>query len=224
MLSAHQPCYIPWLGFFDKLLRADKFVLLDDVQFATGPDNYVNRNRIKTPRGVEWLTIPLLMGGHLDKTIGEMQIATAWRAKHLGKLKEGYLGAPYADLADWVLPPPGHNLADVAGMSVCGIADMIFPEVLSRIETQSELEVIGHKTDLIVNLCKATNERSFLFGGHGRDYADLDMLRDHGIEAVFQEYHCPVYPQMHGAFVPNLSIVDALLNVGVEGTRRLLCP
>jgi len=214
---------LPWLGFFDKVRRSDTFVLLDDVQFSTGPDNYVNRVKVKSEGGAKWLTLPLDMAGHLGKTVAEMGVLPGWRENHLRTLNAYYRGAPYLYTLDMLLPPEAESLADVAGMSCVDLITDLLPNSISRVVMQSETGVTGHKTDLIVRLCKATGEKSFLFGGHGKDYADLDMLRDHGIEPVFQEYRHPIYPQLHGEFVKGLSVVDAILNIGFEETRKLLC-
>jgi hypothetical protein len=223
VLSAHQPCYLPWMGFWDKVLRADTFVLLDDVQYSTGADNYTNRVKVKSPGGVKWLTIPLEMDGHLDRTVADMLTLPGWREKHIAALRDYYRHAPYIGLLDGLLPPEGEYLADVAGMSVLQLGLELVPKLVPNMVTQSALGVTGHKTELIVNLCKATGEKAFLFGGHGKDYADLALLRDHGIEPVFQEYEHPMYQQLHGPFVAGLSVVDAILNAGVKETRRLLC-
>ncbi len=223
MLSAHQPCYLPWLGFFDKVRRSDTFVLLDDVQFSTGRDNYVNRVRVKSPAGVKWLTLPLDMAGHLDKSIAEMTVLPGWREQHLRTLREYYRGAPHLDILDMLLPPEAECLSDVTAMSCIDLVTDLLTDGLQRLTMQSELGVAGNKTELIVNLCLATGERSFLFGGHGKDYADLALLRDHGIEPVFQEYDHPVYQQQRAPFVEGLSVVDAILNIGMDETRKLLC-
>lgn len=223
MLSAHQPCYLPWLGFFDKVRKSDTFVLLDNVQFSTGRDNYVNRVKVKSPAGVKWLTLPLDMGGHLSKSIAEMTVLPGWREQHLRTLREYYRGAPSLDALDMLLPPEMARLSDVTAVSCIDLVTDLLHDGRQRLTMQSELGVVGRKTELIVNLCHATGERSFLFGGHGKDYADLALLRDHGIEPVFQGYEHPVYPQRHGAFVAGMSVVDAILNIGMAETRKLLC-
>lgn len=225
MLSAHQPAYLPWLGYFDKIRRSDVFVILDDVQFsARSKDNYVNRNRVKGPAGAEWLTVPVQMSGHMDKRIGDMLVAGPWRMAHFDKLTRFYSQAPYGHLRQAVLPPEAGHLCDVSSLSVIGLVGMLMPEYAPRIKMQSELGLPpSSKTQLIVDLCKATGQKAFLFGSHGRDYADLDLLRENGIEPVFQDYEHPSYPQQWGGWIPNLSVVDAILNVGIEGTRRLLC-
>jgi hypothetical protein len=223
MLSAHQPCYLPWLGLFDKILRSDTFVILDQVQFATGKDNYVNRNRIKGPSGAEWMTVPVSMAGHTTKTIADMPVHAPWREQHLERIRRLYAPAPYVHLADGLLPPEAPCLADVAGMSLVMLVGMLLPECVSRLKTQSGLGLPpAHKTQLIADLCHATGERSFLFGGHGKDYADLDILRGARIEPVFQEYAHPSYPQLWGGWIPNLSVVDAILNVGVAETSAMI--
>jgi hypothetical protein len=223
VLSAHQPSYIPWLGLFAKILQSDTFVILDQVQFSTGKDNYINRNRIKGPSGAEWLTVPVSREGHLTTTVGDIPVHAAWRASHLAKIRQHYAPAPYVHLADGLLPPEGPHLSDVAGMSMLMLLGMLLPECVSRVKMQSELGLLpAHKTQLIVDLCHATGDRAFLFGGHGKDYADLDLLRDERIEPVFQEWEPPAYPQLWGGWIPNLSVVDAILNIGVCETSAMI--
>jgi hypothetical protein len=214
LLSAHQPAYLPWPGYFDKIERADAFVILDDVQFSTG-ENFVNRNRIKGVNGKpQWLTIPLKMHGHMGKTIREMDIDDSkfWRMEHWRKIVQSYSDAPfYVECCPMVSD----------GTSIECLSDqwMPFPH---KVHLQSGMGISGKGNQLILNLCHVLGADSFLFGAMGRNYCDFDLFKANGITPIFQDFHCPVYPQINGPFVPNLSIIDMLFNVGIEETKRLL--
>jgi len=225
-LSAHQPAYLPWLGYFNKIARADVFVILDDVQYEK--NSFINRNRIKTPQGVQWLTIPVHGGGR--PLIKDAQIAgDRWRGKHWKAIEQNYRKAPcFEEFADTIkevycLPPPylWTKLKDVLYPLAIMLKSMGFEH--ARICEQSDIGVGGHKQELILNLCKHFGADRFLFGSEGRGYADVEWFRERGIEIEFQDYHTPEYPQLYGEFVPDLSVVDALFNVGAEETRRLIC-
>ena len=89
ILSAHQPAYLPWLGYFHKLAVSDGFIILDNVQFEK--NSYINRNKIKTPSGESWLTIPVKMREHLNKSINEMEFADfKWQKKHFNSIIMNY--------------------------------------------------------------------------------------------------------------------------------------
>ena len=224
-LSAHQPAYLPWLGYFNKIAQADIFVILDDVQYEK--NSFINRNRIKTPQGVQWLTVPV--HGKGKPVIKDTLIANdRWRDKHVRSIEQSYSRAPYFDeMFEWIegtyrLPPPylWQKLADVEYLLALILKAM---NMSPAIADQSDIGVGGVKQDLILNLCKHFNADRFLFGSEGRGYADVEWFAKRGIECVFQDYHTPEYPQLYGEFVPDLSVVDALFNVGAERTREMIC-
>ena len=95
IVTAHQPAYLPWLGYFDKIARADVFVFLDDVQFEK--NSFINRNKIKTAQGGQWLTIPVRSKGHTDDTLRTTRVnaEVPWREKHLKAVALNYKKAPF---------------------------------------------------------------------------------------------------------------------------------
>jgi hypothetical protein len=116
IVSIHQPAYLPWLGYFDKIRRSDVFVFLDTVQLKK--NGFANRNRVRTASGVKWLTVPLLMKGHTEKSIGEMRInpASNWKRKHIATLAQAYRGRPhyerYAGGIERLIDGAGDSLGD----------------------------------------------------------------------------------------------------------------
>jgi hypothetical protein len=217
-LSAHQPAYLPWLGYFEKIARADIFVYLDTVQFEK--NSFTNRNRIKGPNGPFWLTVPVRQKGHLEGTLQTLEIdgAQAWREKHLKAIALSYARAPgfAAKFA---------RLEALYGEAHATLADFCWAQLQfwvqelglgrTRLVRSSELPAMARKSDLVLDLCRHFGANRYLSGKLGRDYLDEAAFGSHDIEVVYQDYRCEPYPQLHGEFVPALGIVDVWMNMPV---------
>lgn len=217
ILSAMQPCYLPWLGFFNKIVNSDLFVLLDDVQFEKG--SYINRVQIKTAQGPHWLTIPVGSDSYRKKIREVCASDATWGYKHAINTHDAYHRAAY-----YHEPKSVSQQIDLFTILMGNYAECqrIFqwhtPVVLN-----SWIDLGGEKQDLIINLCKHYNADAFLFGAKGRDYVDVDYFKSQGIEPLFQDFKCIEYPQQWGGdFIPGLSVIDALFNVGPEKTLDLI--
>lgn len=219
ILSAHQPAYLPWPGYFDKIARADVFVYLDTVQFEK--NSFINRNRIKTPQGVQWLTVPVKTRGHLSGSLRETEIEGSqnWRAKHLKSIAMNYSRAPhfatgFAHL-ERLLGDTETNLSELCWNQLRFWLDTF--RIDTRVVRASELAVTGTKSDLVLELCQALGADHYLSGALGRDYLVSEDFRAAGITLEFQSYATPAYPQQWGReFVPALSVVDYWMNCGAE--------
>lgn len=210
-MAGHQPNYLPWLGFFDKMRRCDVFIIEDIVQFVY--KEFQNRNRIKTPNGVQWLTVPVREGGK-RKPISDVEIANDqnWAERHWLTLMHSYASAPYwkeynnffrdAYSQKWA------RLIDLNMHLIKGI--MNFLDIDTKIVLASNLGVSGKKNDLLISQCKALGADTYLSGAGGKDYIDVERFGQEGLKVIFQDFQYPVYPQLWGEFVPNLSIVDYL--------------
>lgn len=216
LLSAHQPAYLPWLGYLNKIARADVFVILDEVQFERG--SYVNRNRILTANGPVWLTVPVTHKGHMGATIRDLLIVgDKWQRKHRDTMRQAY----GSDCFGCPARVDGAHLCDMIATSMSGLLEEL--DIRTPVLWLSEMGHSGHKQDLILSLCHQFGADRFLFGANGRDYVDVELFRKRGVEPLFQDFKCLPYPQRHTReFVPALSVVDALYNVGPEETRRLI--
>jgi hypothetical protein len=216
VLTAHQPVYLPWLGLFHKIASAPTFVSFDGVQYL--PKDWNNRNRIKTPNGAEWLTVPVLRHGHRDKPIVEIEInnVVPWRRKHWRALELSYRKAPYFDeyaaALEAVYEREWRYLTELDEHLLLWFLEMLGIEV--RFLKASELGLEGRKSDLVLDMCKRLGADVYIFGALGRDYAKVEEFAAAGVRVVFQDYRHPVYPQLHGAFEPYLSVVDLLFNCG----------
>lgn len=216
ILSAHQPAYLPWLGYFHKIAISDAFVILDEVQFEK--NSFTNRNKIRTTHGAIWLTVPVLMTGHLKKTISQIEInnETPWRKKHWKSLYFNYKKAPYFDKyadffedfykKDWI------RLCDAAEYTLSFFIKEL--EIKTVFHKQSDLRVESTKQQLVLDLCKKLKSDTFVFGALGKNYADISMFKNNDVKAYFQNYKHPVYPQLQKNFISYLSIIDLLFNVG----------
>ena len=224
MITAHQPAYLPWLGFFHKMVLSDQYVILDKVQFEK--NSFINRNQIKTSNGTCWLTIPLFMKKHTTKTIMEMRINNTinWRKKHWLTLLNNYKRAPffsqYSDFFEDMYAKNWEKLIDLTDYSTRFFIKEL--DIKANFIKLSALEVESKKQDLVIDICKKRKANSFLFGSRGKDYVDNEKFENENIEIYFQDYEHPAYNQQWGEFIPYLSIVDLLFNEGPEKSQQLI--
>jgi len=217
ILSAHQPAYLPWLGYFQKIAVSDMFCVLDTAQYSRG--DFINRNRIKTAQGPAWLTVPV--HAHGKPPICDVRISeTNWQKKHVATLANAYRKTPYyeryAPELYRVLTNRYAFLTDLTGALTRLCVGWLGIE--ARLLYASDYDFAGKKSDYLVNMCGQLGAATFVFGSRGRSYADVAAFKRAGIEVLFQEYRDPVYRQRYGLFVPRLSIIDLLFN---EGPRSL---
>lgn len=214
-VAIHQPQYIPWVPYFDKILRSDVFVFLDNVQFQN--NGLQNRNMIKGPQGAQWLTLPVKHS--FGQLISETKIdGDKARQKHLKTMEMNYKKAPYYeeifDIISKALNNANDNLSDIN----CNLVEKILDYLDYRGETHrnSELGVEGKGSELILNICKKTGADIYLSGQGGKNYLDMGAFEKSGIKLEFQTYANREYGQCFpkAGFCPNLSIVDLLFNEG----------
>ncbi len=218
MLTIHQPEHLSWLGFFDKVRRADGLVLLDNVQYRK--HYFQNRNRIRGPNGPVWLTVPVKNAGRFGQRIEAVEIDNTgnprWRDRHLKTLQQCYARAPflgdYAPSLQAILERDWEALGALNEALIAWLLDALGIRV--EVRRASELGVTGSGSGLILEICRRVGASSYLSGVSGRDYLDLAAFAAAGIEVQFQEFHHPIYRQLHDPFVPCLSVVDLLMNHG----------
>jgi hypothetical protein len=221
-LAIHQPQYLPWLGYLAKWAAADAFVFLDTVQYEK--NGWQNRNRIKTPAGPQWLTVPVRV--RLGTPIGEVAVDTAqpWRERHLRAIENAYARAPHLArhrealrglyATDWPRLAP---LAVATAEWLARAAGIATPARLA-----STLEVsAGGPTERLIALCRAMGADTYLAGREGGNYMDRQAFARAGITVLFQDYKHPEYAQPHGEFVPFLSGLDLLLTHGDDALAIL---
>lgn len=214
-----QPGYLPWLGFFDQMRRADVFVYYDDVRYDK--HSWRNRNRIKSSSGQpHWLTVPVRHSGLGFPGILNVEIdtRTAWARKHVGTLRQFYAQAPF--LRDYL--PELENLLERRWERLVDL-DLALAERLAgwlglkpRILRSSQLGVQGERSERLLAICRQLGAKRYLSGDAAKAYLDVELFARNGLEVVWQEYDHPIYPQQHGPFLPYLSAADLLLNCGPE--------
>jgi hypothetical protein len=219
-----QPGYLPWLGFFDQMCKSDVFVMYDDVQFDK--HGWRNRNRIKTPQGAQWLTVPVLTKGYGKQLNKDVLVNNAdrWSSKHLGALKQNYSKAPffrsYIGFFEQIYARRWKYLMDLNMTVIRGLMRELGLE--RKIVFSSDLGIAGGRTDRLVGICTKLGAQTFLEGDAGQAYLDESLFRLNHIEVEFQGYKHPVYRQLYGDFASHLSVVDLLLNHGSESLKIII--
>jgi hypothetical protein len=222
IVAAHQPQYLPWLGYFAKIEQADVFVLLDTVQYKKS--EWQNRNRIKTAGGPQWLTVPVTY--RFPQRINEVGVNNweRWQHKQRQAILSNYRKAPFwHDLAPFieeVLSPTWEFLAPLNIFGVKELAAIL--GVQTPLYVASELGEFPEDPDeRLIAITKHLGADTYLAGSGGRDYMKLDRYGQKGIKVLFQEYLHPVYEQRFGAFEPFMSVLDLLFNHGTDSLKIL---
>jgi hypothetical protein len=224
ILTAHQPVYLPWLGLFHKIAMADLFCYFDIVQYQT--KDYNNRNKIKTHSGEIWLSVPVESKQHFEKSVGEIRIVqNGWQRKHFKSIQLTYQKAAYFREYN-----PGLEALLIGQsfetLSALNFAILRFLMDCLAIDTPivkaSDYSFRGSKSDVVLDMCLQLKAQVYIFGAQGRDYADVQKFRAAGVEPLFQDYRHPVYRQLHGEFLPYMSVIDLLFNEGPRSREILL--
>lgn len=214
IMSAHQPAYLPWLGYFDKIKRSDLFIFLDTVQYEK--NSYTNRNKIKTANGPIWLAIPVIKTDHFNKIMSEMPLdkRKRWQKKHLHSIYMSYKKAPHFDeiypMLQELYEREYDNIVDVTWDHLHFWLEIL--GINTKIIKSSELGISSKKSDFVLDLCKAVDADHYISGAMGKDYLEVEKFRDVGVEVEFQDYQHPEYPQLYGEFIPNMGVVDFAMN------------
>lgn len=216
ILSAHQPAYMPWLGYFEKIQKSDIFIYLDTVQFEK--NSYINRNKIKTPQGSQWLTAPIRIKGHTSNTLMDMEldIEQPWAIKHLRAIELNYRKSRFFSHCY----PKLENLFSSAESKLTELCwDQLKLwldefEIETRIVRLSELNIMSKKSELVLDLCKHFSAETYYSGALGINYLDTHSFAEARIKINYQKYTHPTYPQLWGNFEPFMCIVDYWMNCG----------
>lgn len=222
----HQPDFLPHLAFFHRFLRADLFVVLDTAQYVDGTArSWMNRDKIKTAKGEQWLTVSVKKAprGTLIRDI-ELSTDTDWKTGNLNLIRENYRRAPYFDeiypRIEQLYRDSSRKLVDFNLRSIELLLTLLgirIPMVMAN-----ELNPTGAKNALLVDILRKMDATHYLSGLGARNYLHLALFEAAGIKVIWHDFRHPVYPQMHGQFVPFLSSIDFLLNCGTVESRKLL--
>ncbi|RYE40932.1 MAG: hypothetical protein EOP24_38985 [Hyphomicrobiales bacterium] len=213
-----QSNYIPWKGYFDLIARVDEFVLYDDMQYTRR--DWRNRNQIKTPQGVQWLTIPVEAKGRYTQKIKETEIDGAeWATLHWKAFEQNYRRAAcFDEIAAWLAPhylgdSLPRNLSVLNGNLIRAVCD--FLGIRTRISMSSDYQLSEERTERLADICVQAGADAYFSGPAARDYMDEEVFARRGVSLHWFDYSgYPEYPQLWGAFAHGVSIVDLLFNCG----------
>jgi len=211
-----QSNYIPWKGYFDLINSVDEFVFYDEVQFTK--NDWRNRNQIKTPQGLQWLSIPVFHK-HLHQNIDEILVADQkWRKKHWKTIEQNYRGAEYFEQYSPIFEK---LYGDTSETLLCKINYAFIFEInkilgiQTKISWSTDYETLPGKTERLVGICKNLNGEEYISGPAAKDYINEELFLENNIKLSWIDYGgYPEYKQLHSPFFHDVSIIDLILNEG----------
>lgn len=216
ILAIHQPQYLPWLGYFYKMSLADLFIILDHAQYAK--NKVQNRNYIRSHDGPLTLTVPVLSRGHSYDPIREIQIDNKqpWARRHWTWIEQAYRRYPYfLDYAGELEATYARTWKWLVDLNL-HLTNLLMHWLCVEVPTRrsSEFDFSGHKTELLVEICKTVGADTHISGQGATAFIEPERFREAGIRLLFCEFRHPVYYQYEQPFVPELSALDVVMNLG----------
>ena len=221
----HQPDFLPYLGFFDRLLKADIYVVFDNVQYVRSSRGWTSRDKIKTRNGEKWLTVSTQKAAR-DTLIKDILLSDNdyWKTDNLNLIRENYKKCKYySEIMPYIedlYSKKFTRMMDFNLESIKMIMNLLNIEI--DIVMGSELNPMGKSNELIVDIMKRLNCSKYLSGIGARDYYNPKIYDEAGVEVIWQEFNHPVYPQQFGEFIPYLSSIDLLFNCGIDESRLII--
>jgi len=229
-----QPTYLPWMGYFDLMDQVDIFVILDNVQFVK--QSWHQRNRIKTPKGLDWLTVPIVFRGRFGQLIKDVEIREAdfWR-KHLRAIQLNYARTTYFQdflgslLSTFEAEGPWNRLSDLNINLIVWLRDVL--GIKTPLVIASNLGVEGKRSELVAAICRNLGADEYLSPSGAADYLleEIKEFNNRNISVLFHNYEHPTYRQKFPPFLPFASAIDLIFNEGMKSIeiirsgRRLVC-
>jgi hypothetical protein len=214
-----QSNYIPWKGYFDMIASVDEFILYDDVQYTRR--DWRNRNKIKTPDGPQWITIPVSVKGRFFQSIRDTVIDdSSWSLQHWETIQRNYRRAPYYDEVAVVFEPiyrttPSRFLSDVNQQFIIAICNYL--GIPTTVTSSSSYELEDGRNERLVGLCEQAHATEYVSGPAAMDYLDETAFQQRGISVSWFDYSgYPEYPQLWGKFAHHVTILDLLFNCGSD--------
>jgi hypothetical protein len=218
-----QSNYIPWKGYFDLINTVDIFVFYDEVQFTK--NDWRNRNIIKNATGQQWLTIPVIQK-NLDQKIDNTIIAhSLWIRKHKQAIELNYRKSKYFDevfpIIEDLYQIENDNLSLINQKLILNINKLL--ELETKIINSTELSLKGDKVQRLVHACKKLNATTYVSGPRAKEYLDETLFHQNRIQVEWKDYsNYDDYSQLHQPFNHNVSIIDTLMNLGIEKTQQYI--
>ena len=217
-----QSNYIPWKGYFDLINMVDEFVLYDDMQYTRR--DWRNRNKIKTPQGLKWLTIPVEVKGKYFQKINETQISELdWAVKHWQTIKQFYGKAPYFKQYKDVFESFYFNTTETSLSKVNFNLIQIVNEILginTKLRCSSEFDLVEGQTEKLLGICQQAGAGVYLSGPAAKDYFDESLAEKMNIQVEWMDYSgYPEYSQLHSPFEHGVTVLDLIFNEGLNANN-----
>jgi hypothetical protein len=221
----HQPDFMPYLGFFDRFRDADLYVALDNVQYVNSSRGWTNRDKIKTEEGEKWLSVSVEKTSR-STLIKDVVISKNidWKKKHLSIIHQNYGSSPYYEEIIT-------NIEKIYQIQYENLRDFNMHLIIYFMETlnlkvpwiwSSDLNISGSKNELLINIIKKLNGTHYISGVGAKNYLNEESFKESGIEVIWQKFNHPIYKQNYSNFIPNLSVLDLLLNCGIEQSQKIM--
>ena len=217
-----QSNYIPWKGYFDLIAAVDEFILYDDMQFTK--NDWRNRNKLKTPKGPEWITVPV--GQNIKRRIRDVVLPNNhWQKKHWKMIESNYGRAPHFEEVAFLFKPiymqhQHTNLSALNREMIEAVCDYL--GVTTKISNSLDYRLIDGKNDRILDLCAQVGGKEYISGPAAKDYIKENLFAARGIKLSWFNYDgYPEYPQLWGEFTHNVSIFDLLFNCGKDSRHYM---
>ena len=217
-----QSNYIPWKGYFDMIASVDEFVFYDEVQFTK--NDWRNRNKIKTPNGLNWLSIPV--GSNISRRICDVEILQQnWKRKHWRSIEVSYAKAPYfKEISELIKPLYTDNqLTNLSEINTALIkAICAYLGINTQFKDSQDFDLPEGKTKKLVSLCQALNASTYISGPAAKDYLEVSLFNEVNIDVSWFDYAgYSEYPQLWGDFEHGVSILDLLFNCGPNSPQYM---
>lgn len=223
-IAVLQSNYIPWKGYFDMIAAVDEFILFDDMQYTRR--DWRNRNQIKTPRGVQWLTVPVMVKGRYHQKIKDTEIdGTNWALTHWNSFTQNYSKAShFKEIADWLEPlylvESYTHISQLNRRFIEAICDYL--GIKTTISNSWDYSLHEGKTERLADLCAQAGGTEYISGPAAKDYIDESVFTGRDIKLTWFDYSgYPEYLQLWGEFTHGVSILDLLFNHGKESTEYM---
>ena len=222
-VAIHQPNYLPYLGFFHKLSLVDTFVIMDDTQYDK---KFTNRNKIKVPGNWIWLTVPInKKHKFVANKIVEINNEENWQSDHFEKINRSYSNSEffkknYKTFFEKIYSKKWDHLFTLNYELIIQLIDWL--DIKIEVIKESELNISGNSTERLVNISKKIGAETYVSGIGGKEYMNEKMFETNNIKIEYQNFKCPIYKQVFNSeFIPNLSIIDLLFNIGPKSLSKL---
>lgn len=219
-----QSNYIPWKGYFDLINMVDEFILYDDMQYTRR--DWRNRNKIKTPQGLQWLTIPVEIKGKFFQKINETKVSEKdWGKKHWQSILRNYSKAKYFKdykniFEELYLACEEEYLSQINYKFITTINEIL--EIKTKLSWSSEFELVDGQTEKLLGICKDCNADIYLSGPAAKDYFNEDLAKQENIKVEWMDYSgYKEYEQLNPPFEHGVTILDLIFNEGLN-TRNFM--